>query len=58
MDSEMTRTIFVPICTIAVFLVGWAAIVRFKRWRKRRMMERGIFDLANRVRGAGKSKKE
>jgi len=58
MDSEMTRTIFVPICIIAIFLVGRAAFVRFKRWRKRRMMERGIFDLANRVRGAEKSKKE
>jgi hypothetical protein len=43
---------------MAIFLVGRAAFVWFKRWRKRRMMERGIFDLANRIRGAEKSKKE
>jgi hypothetical protein len=58
MDSEMIRTIFVPICIIAIFFVAREVFFRFKQWRKRLMMERGIFDLANRVRGPEKSKKE
>ena len=58
MDKEIARTILVPFCTIAIFLIARIVFLELKQWQKRRMMERGITNLANRIRGAGKSEED
>ena len=53
MNSEIARTILVPLFIILFFLVGRALFLKLRRWRKRRMIERGITDLANHIHGTG-----
>jgi hypothetical protein len=51
MDREIILTIAVAVCLTAISFVALAVIMRIKRWRKRRMIERGITDLNFRLRG-------
>jgi CHASE1-domain containing sensor protein len=50
MYREILLTILIPLFLILVSLVAATVIMKLKRWRKRRMMERGITDLVLRIR--------
>jgi len=50
MYREIALTVVIPLFVVAISLFAMAIIVKLKRWRKRRMMERGITDLVSRVR--------
>lgn len=51
MDAKIANIILVPVCIIAIFFVVRFLLLRLKKWRTRRVIERGIIDLVYRVRG-------
>jgi hypothetical protein len=50
MPREIALTLIIPLCIVVATLLVMALLTRFKRWRKKRTMERGITDLVRRVR--------
>jgi len=50
MSREIALTILIPLLIVSLSLFATSVVKKFKQWRKRRTMERGVTDLVHQVR--------
>ena len=49
MSTEIVLTILIPFCIVTISLLVIHTVAKFKKWRKRRAIDRGVVDFLRQV---------